>query len=559
MQIFNEDTFDSLVVRTPDGVTYLDPNLENADFVARYPGNLGNSLGVSVCASAGHYELNIPGVFNFNTGVNGTRSNIAIYTAADSTEYNNTFTNILKVGDILKVGNHQNKVLSINQLSATTAQVTLEKVYRGSTPLTNVSAKRLWRFSYIFQKPPVTSDAETFYLVVYDAQGLITNTPGAILEAYELSPFSDSRNKLTGLSDFYADVVRNRSRWIYFGGAFDIDDYRSELSSVVITFTDGSNNDTNALPETSNVGLDEYIDGYDLFRNPEEVSISLIIAGNALRNEWGAVLANYISQNICEVRKDCIVFASPRAESVLSNATIVGSIEDSSSKLNAVLADVQDLGSSSYMIVDNNWKQIYDKYNDNYVWVPTCADHAGAYAQVDNTQQGWVSAGGVTKGKIKNCIKLAWSPNEAERDILYKAGINPITNLPAYGSTIYGDKTLLRNDGSAFSRINVRRLFIILRTSIVKSAQNLLFEFNDEYTRRRFDSIVRPFLADVKNKNGIDDFYIEAGTTVNTPQVIQSNQFIGKILIKPKYSINFIQLDFVAVGQSVTFDEALGA
>lgn len=565
MRILNEDSYDNMIVRTQAGTTFLNPELAEADLVGRYPGALGNSIQVSVCLNKDQYSKELPGVFNFVYTGSTQRSNTAEYVAPNNATLVDVTENVVKIGDKIRAGFSENVVIGIDVTSPTTAIFTFEKIYRG-TEKTDVICTRLWRYNTLFTTAPTYSltspENNTFYVVVYDKDGKITGTVGTILEAYELSKTPDKRNQMTGLSDYYVDVIRNRSKWIYFGGAFDYDAYSLEENSIEFYFSDGSNNQGGVAfpdPETHDVGLDDYVDGYDLFRNPEEVTVGLIIAGDAIRADWGAVLVNYIAQNICEVRKDCVLFVSPPAYAVLSSEAVIGSVDDSSAKLDNILSAMSEVVSSSFIIADNNWKLVYDKYNDTYVWIPCNADHAGAYARVDNEQEGWVSAGGVTKGAIKNVVKLAWSPNETERDFLYKNGINPITNLPSYGPTIYGDKTLLRNDGSAFSRINVRRLFIILRNSIVKSAQNLLFEFNDEFTRRRFDSIVRPFLVDVKNKNGIEDFLIVADASVNTAQVIQSNQFIGKILIKPKYSINFIRLDFVAVGQSVSFEEALGA
>jgi phage tail sheath protein FI len=208
--------------------------------------------------------------------------------------------------------------------------------------------------------------------------------------------------------------------------------------------------------------------------------------------------------------------------------------------------------------MDSGWKYMYDKYNDVFRWVPLNGDHAGLYARVDRERETWVSAAGSSKGKIKNVVKLAWSPDQTQRDALYINDVNPVTILPVAGPVMYGDKTLLGIE-SAFSRINVRRLFIILEKTIATAANSLLFEFNDEFTQRRFVSIVEPFLRNVKGRRGITDFKVVADNRVNTPEVIQANRFVGQVFVKPNYSINFIRLDFVAVGNSASFDEVIGS
>jgi phage tail sheath protein FI len=201
---------------------------------------------------------------------------------------------------------------------------------------------------------------------------------------------------------------------------------------------------------------------------------------------------------------------------------------------------------------------MYDKYNNTYRYIPLNGDIAGLCVNTDTVRDPWFSPAGFNRGQIKNAIKLAWNPNKTQRDVLYAAGVNPVVSFPGQGIVLFGDKTL-QNKPSAFDRINVRRLFIVLEKTIARAAEFSLFEFNDEFTRAQFVALVTPFLRDVQGRRGIYDFRVVCDTTNNTPQVIDSNQFVGDIYIKPARSINFIQLNFVAVATGVDFTTIVGA
>jgi phage tail sheath protein FI len=249
-----------------------------------------------------------------------------------------------------------------------------------------------------------------------------------------------------------------------------------------------------------------------------------------------------------EVRRDCVAFLSPLRADVVDNA---------GSEADDVVAFRNTLSSSSYVVLDCNWKYQYDKYNDVYRYLPLSGDVAGLCVRTDTVRDPWFSPAGYDRGQIKNVIKLAWSPTQAERDTLYKNGINPVVTFPGDGTVLYGDKTLLSKP-SSFDRINVRRLFIVLEKAIARAAKYSLFEFNDEFTRAQFVAMVEPFLRDVQGRRGIFDYRVVCDDTNNTPQVIDSNSFVGDIYIKPARSINFIQLNFVAVRTGVSFDEIVG-
>jgi phage tail sheath protein FI len=216
-----------------------------------------------------------------------------------------------------------------------------------------------------------------------------------------------------------------------------------------------------------------------------------------------------------------------------------------------------DLTRSSYVVMDSAWKYQYDKYSDVYRWVPLNGDIAGLCARTDTQRDPWFSPAGLNRGQIKNVVKLSWNPQKTERDTIYKAGINPVVTFPGEGTILYGDKTF-QNRPSAFDRINVRRLFLILEKTIAKASRSTLFEFNDEFTRAQFVNLVEPFLRDIQGRRGIYDYRVVCDTTNNTPEVIDQNQFVGDIYIKPARSINFIQLNFVAVRTGVAFNEIVG-
>ena len=285
------------------------------------------------------------------------------------------------------------------------------------------------------------------------------------------------------------------------------------------------------------------ISAYAQFANADSVDISLIISGPANQ----AIATNLIS-NIAEVRKDCLVFLSPERSDVVNNPG--NEVTDS-------LAYRDSLTSTSFAVMDSGWKYQYDKYNDTYRYVPLNGDIAGLCARTDLERDPWYSPGGLNRGIIKNVIKLAYNPTKTNRDDLYVKGINPVVSFQGEGTVLFGDKTMLSKP-SAFDRINVRRLFVVLEKSIARAARFSLFEFNDQFTRAQFVALVEPFLRDVQGRRGITDFRVVCDETNNTPEVIDRNEFVGDIYIKPARSINFIQLNFVAVRTGVSFDEVVG-
>jgi len=318
----------------------------------------------------------------------------------------------------------------------------------------------------------------------------------------------------------------------------------TSVTSIVDTDNLNGAVDANALGTGATHTTDgELFNGYDLFANADTIDISLILTAN-----YSQDVVEHAIQNIAEERLDCVAFLSPQFSDVVNNAGFEAA---------SVVATRNTYASSSYAFMDANWMYMYDKYNDVFRWVPCNGGVAGLAVATDQTKDPWWSFAGLNRGILKNVVKLAWNPSRSFRDTLYAAGVNPIVSFPGEGPVLFGDKTMLSKP-SAFDRINVRRLFIVLEKSISTAAKFQLFEFNDAFTQAQFVSMVEPFLRDVEGRRGITDFKVVCDSTNNTPQVVDSNQFVGDIYIKPARSINFIQLNFVAVATGVDFTEVVG-
>jgi len=254
--------------------------------------------------------------------------------------------------------------------------------------------------------------------------------------------------------------------------------------------------------------------------------------------------------DLCEARKDCVGFISPRRSDVVSVTSAI-------TQTTNVKGFFDQLSSSSYAVFDSGYKYMYDKYADVYRYVPLNGDIAGLCANTDNVADAWFSPAGYNRGQIRGAVKLAYNPNKSQRDIIYPARINPVISQPGQGTFLFGDKTALTRP-SAFDRINVRRLFLVLEKAIATAAKFQLFEFNDAFTRAQFKNLVEPFLRDVQGRRGITDFSVVCDESNNTGEVIDRNEFIGDIFIKPARSINFITLNFIAVRTGVEFSEVGG-
>lgn len=519
----------------------------HGDWVAKYPGERGNSLKVSVCQTADAWESSVA------TNYNATRNSATVTLAGAGSGASNTETQFV-VGDILLLGPDKEK-RQVKSLSGNT--ITLTSNYTGNT-VSNFapSLTRRWEFSDNFDSAPGTSTFGTdqgattdeMHVAVADEDGVITGTSGSVLEAYEgVSAATDAKTD-QGAGNYYKDVINQQSSNIWFGGhnsnVTNAGKKASGLtfggSSLPVTdsMTDGKDG---ATPSST-----QKITGYDKFKSSEDVDVSLILGSSA-----DATLAEHLITNIAESRKDCLVVLSPERADVVNNNSYEGKERDD------IISFRDSLSSSSYAVMDSGWKYQYDKYNDVYRYVPLNADTAGLMVQTDSTRDPWYSPAGFNRGNVKNVIRLAYNPTKDDRDQLYKKGVNPVVTFPGQGTVLYGDKTMLSKP-SAFDRINVRRLFIVLEKAISTASKFTLFEFNDDFTRAQFRNLVEPFLRDVQGRRGITDFRVVCDATNNTGDVIDRNEFVGDIYIKPARSINFIQLNFVAVRTGVEFSEIVG-
>ena len=546
-------------------------------YVAKYPGSRGNGLRISVCDSATQYTSTLTGGVDTNVSLSFTvGSNVATLTVTSSANNliaaNTTANNILaalSTNDIIKAGNTVigSQFVKVTGKSSTTpantssvtATINLATIFTLSSNVSISSVTRYWEFYSSVDRAPGTSPyaavrgglGDELHVVVVDDSGSFTGTKGEILEVYpHLSRAVDATGEQGG-SLFVENVINQGSAFVWYTYDRAGSTRTTAAGSVPVTtpqplnlsFVGGSNSNSE-----STVDVGDLARAYDVYKSSEDIDISLVITGKARGGVNDTQMANYIIDNIAETRRDCVVFISPRREAVVQNFYAIE--ED-------VVAFRNQLRSSSYGVLDSGYKYQYDKYNDKYRYVPLNGDIAGLCARTDATRDAWWSPAGFNRGNIKNVVKLSFNPNKARRDILYPAGVNPVVTFPGDGTVLYGDKTLLAQS-SAFDRINVRRLFIVLRKAISKAAKYTLFEFNDAFTRAQFVNMVEPYLRDVMGRRGIYDFKVVCDETNNTPEVIDSNRFIGDIYIKPARSINFISLNFVAVRTGVEFSEVVG-
>ena len=417
--------------------------------------------------------------------------------------------------------------------------------------------------------PPGTSSAmkaanggaatgnDEMHVLVIDEDGLWTGIPGYILEKHAYVSKASDAKRIDGSSNYIGTVLRNESAYVWLGDKVAVTssstdsgsevDAGAVMSGSVFKSINGSNKeiiggsltagaDGNALTDT------ELQAGYGMFVNPEVVDVSLVMSGSASTST-----GQWIVDNITAARKDCIALVSPSRASVVS----------ATGHIAALTTDAANLGSSSYAVMDSAWKYQYDRYNDVFRYVPMNGDMAGLCARTDFTNDAWWSPAGLTRGQIKNIVRLSWEPTKSQRDELYQLGINPIITQTGSGVVLWGDKTM-QTVPSAFDRINVRRLFITLEKAISIAAKAMLFEFNDEFTRSQFINLVEPFLREVQGRRGITDFKVVCDGSNNTGQIIDTNNFVGDIYVKPSRSINYIQLNFIAARSDVSFSEIGG-
>lgn len=419
-----------------------------------------------------------------------------------------------------------------------------------------------WTYKSSFDAAPSTStwaDAasalnDEAHVVVVDRLGEISGTRGSVLEIFPFVSLAKGALKEDGSSNYILDVINNGSNYVWMAGFGAAGKFTALAGTNVasgknyaktgtvtasINFVGGDNGTA--------IGTGEYATGFDLFEDKENLLVDFLIAPGMSSRANQTTVVNDLVVIAQSTRKDCVVVTSPARSDIIGNA----------SPVTASVTTANTFTSSSYLIVDNNYLKVYDKYNDQYIWIPAASSVAGIMASTDAVAAPWFSPAGPRRGQVLGVTSLAYSPNQSQRDTLYKAGINPIANIPGQGVLLYGDKTKLARP-SAFDRINVRRLFLGIERAVSVAARNVMFEFNDEFTRAEFKNIIEPFLREIQGRRGITDFRVVCDETNNTPAVIDRNEFVCSLFIKPARSINYITLNFVAVRTGVDFAEVVG-
>tara|TARA_B100001079_G_scaffold248689_1_gene238859 strand:+ start:1148 stop:2833 length:1686 start_codon:yes stop_codon:yes gene_type:complete len=414
-----------------------------------------------------------------------------------------------------------------------------------------------WWTSYIDSSPGTSAGAaavggsnDEIHVLIYDKSGVITGTADTVLEAYPFLSQASDVKAADGASLYYKDVINNQSEWVFIGnhpaaltdaGSSAVSQAFTRVNHAFAEFTGAADDDVLTTGETTAA--------YDMFADAETVDVNLIFQANTgMARADNLVITNDIIA-MAGARKDAVGFVSPaRAETVnIAKATA----------LSNQLTNRTSVTSSSYGFMDSGALYVYDKYSDKHRWIGAAGTTAGLTANADLVADAWFSPAGFSRGHLRNVTKLSFNPDQAARDSLYKKGINPIVTFPGSGTVLYGDKTL-QSKPSAFDRINVRRLFIVLEKAISNASKASLFEFNDEFTRAQFRNMVEPFLRDVKGRRGITAFKVVCDGTNNTGNIIDTNKFVADIFVKPARSINFITLNFIATRTGVEFSEVAG-
>ena len=540
-----------------DGVTgpYSDGSANVGNWAAKTAGEWGNALKISMCATAGAYYES-----NKSTVTPAEAAGQTVITLADGSGFN--------VGDIVYFDEADGQKYKISAISSNDITIvrypTSNATGLAEALPNNTNASRWWEFYEEFDRAPGTSayatdkssSADEMHIIVIDATGVISGVKDEILEKWtDLSKGSDAVTD-DGAGNYYADVLYTSSEYIYWmdhpagtsdwgttcAAAAAFSDPTNIIETITLTGGVGG-----AVAPTEGQRQVAYTKA---FSDPDVEDVNLLIAGPASVGNTGSTTHGVFMIDLAEKRKDCVAFLSPDNNDVVN-------IARSYTQTSNVEAYFDALASSSYVVFDSGYTKQYDKYNDVMRWVPLNGHMAGLCARTDHLEDAWWSPAGLNRGQIRSSIQLAYNPKQTERDELYRARINPVVTFPGEGTMLFGDKTGLAKN-SAFSRINVRRLFLVIEEAIKLAARTVLFEFNDEFTRNNFKAMVDPYLRDIQSRRGIIDFLTVCDETNNTPQVIDNNEFRADFYIKPARSINFITLTFIATRTGVDFNEIVG-
>ena len=523
----------------------------------------------------------------FTTSSTFMKGTVAV--TADSATVTGTDTLLnaqYSVGDSIVINGETKRVKTItsNTVLTTSANFLATAATQGHA--------REWEYKGAFPEGPPTTSAyatdknmalDEIHIAVVDEDGDWTGTVGEVIEAHANLSVASGAKDTQGEDVFYKNYINKNSRYLWwlnhpsvagFASATAVQDAAGD--GTLFTNSIAGTATLRAWGATADAGgtqtADEFVNGstpltlslqggsdgtapsdadliraYDYLKSAEDVDVSLVMTGS-----HSSTVVRHVIGNIAESRKDCVAFFSPTKAQVVgvtSSSTATDNVVDHRNAVNQ---------NSSYAVMDSGWKRGFDKHNDKFRYMPLNGDIAGLCARTDSDRDPFFSPAGFTRGQIKGVVNLPFNPKKAERDKLYQSQVNPIVSFPGEGTLMFGDKTQLTKP-SAFDRINVRRLFILLEKAIANAARFQLFEFNDEFTRAQFVSMVEPFLRDIQGRGGIQDFLVVCDSSNNTPEVVDTNRFQGDIFIKPSRAINFIQLNFVAVRSGVEFSEVVGA
>jgi hypothetical protein len=538
-------------------------------FVAKNPGAWGNSLKVIVAdrgadqiitlASAPAVAPTAGGAVTFNVGATTKTAEVISYDAT---------SRVLVV------------VLDDPSVLISTAN-TLEN---GATDVAITEAKDWWSntsvdgiaLSSIGPRPGTSQYAadrgikyDELHVAVVDSTGNISGTAGTIIERLTyLSKLEDGKGTENQIS-YYKTAINESSAYIYTGATI-VGGYAPLSTAAGVAWAQDSG-DLNsgdlfrlALATSTALadGADDYAydsgeigDAYDLFLETEESEIDFVLMGGSMASEADTKLKAASVVAVAQTRKDCVAFVSPHKGNQI--ATSGGALTRSVQKLNTINF-FNTLSSTSYAVFDSGYKYMYDRFNDKYRWIPCNGDVAGLCVSTSATLDDWYSPAGTNRGGLRNAVKLAFNPTQADRDELYQARINPIVSFPGSGVILFGDKTALASP-SAFDRINVRRLFLNIQKRAEELAKGVLFEQNDATTRVGFASALNSYMSEVQARRGVTDFLVVCDETNNTPEVIDRNEFVAEIYIKPTRSINYITVTLTATKTGVSFSEVIGA
>ena len=431
------------------------------------------------------------------------------------------------------------------------------------------TAFNAWSYKSEFDAVPGTSDYasdrnasnDEIHVVVVDKDGKFTGTKNSVLERYPFVSIATDAKNADGTTNFVKNVINERSEYVWFVN-FDSDYSTARGNGVVDSgdnFASGHNPAKLATATDHNLskgvnsnalGTSEFLSGFDLFEDKDQVEIDFMIAPSMNSRADQTTVVNDLITTAQSLRKDCVVAASPARTDVVN-------LTNAATMTSNVVATAATFTNSSYLVMDNQFLKVYDKFNDQYIKIPAASSTAGIMAATDLNRAAWFSPAGSRRGQYLGITAIEYSPTKSQRDTLYKASVNPVANIAGQGVLLFGDKTKLGRP-SAFDRINVRRLFLLLERAIGRAAEQVMFEFNDEFTRAEFVNIVEPVLREVKGRRGITDFRVVCDETNNTGAVVDRNEFIANIFIKPARSINFVTLNFVAVRTGVDFEEVVG-